>query len=243
MCMRTFVALVLFVSTLLVPARAQSEAGGATVTGTVSDPTGAAVPGAKVTLNSEQTGFTRMLETTGSGLYSFVRVPVGRFSLTVDRSGFKTVKRMDVDLAVGAVVTLDVTLTVGSRSESITVSGELPLVETTRSQSSTNVDERAVKDLPINGRNFLDFTLLTPGVNRDPRGGDLSFGGQRGTANSLLVDGTDSNNLFFGQSAGRAGSSCRTPSGPSNTVTSASCGRGSSSPTPGPGCRPSLRAG
>lgn len=199
-------ALVLCVPALLVPAWAQSEAGGATVTGTVSDPTGAAVPGAKVTLNSEQTGFTRVLETTGSGLYSFVRVPVGRYNLTVDRSGFKTVKRADIDLAVGAMVTLDVTLTMGSTSESITVSGELPLIETTRSQASTNVDERAVKDLPINGRNFLDFTLLTPGVNRDPRGGDLSFGGQRGTANSLLVDGMDSNNLFFGQSAGRAGS-------------------------------------
>lgn len=204
--MRKPIALVLLAIALCVSAFAQSEAGGATVSGTVSDPTGAAVPGAKITLASEQTGFTRVLETTGSGLYTFVRVPVGRYNLTVDRSGFKTVKRTDVDLAVGAVVTLDVTLTVGSTSESITVSGELPLVETTRSQASTNVDERAVKELPINGRNFLDFTLLTPGVNRDPRGGDLSFGGQRGTANSLLVDGMDSNNLFFGQSAGRAGS-------------------------------------
>ena len=146
------------------------------------------------------------METTGSGLFAFVRVPVGRYTLTVDRSGFKTVKRTEIDLTVGAVVTLDVTLTVGATSESITVSGELPLVETTRSQTSTSVNERAVQELPINGRNFLDFTLLTPGVNRDPRGGDLSFGGQRGTANSLLVDGMDSNNLFFGQSAGRAGS-------------------------------------
>ncbi|MBN9658514.1 MAG: TonB-dependent receptor [Acidobacteria bacterium] len=184
---------------------AQSEAGGATVTGTVTDPSGAAVTGAKVTLNSDQTGFTRVFETNASGLYNFVRVPVGRYNLTIDHSGFKSVKRTDIELAVGAVVTIDAALTVGSTSESITVSGDLPLVETTRSQTSTNVDERAVKDLPINGRNFLDFTLLTPGVNRDTRGGDLTFGGQRGTANSLLVDGMDSNNLFFGQSSGRAG--------------------------------------
>ncbi|QOY89632.1 TonB-dependent receptor [Paludibaculum fermentans] len=184
---------------------AQSEAGGATVTGTVTDPSGAAVTGAKVTLNSDQTGYTRVFETNASGLYNFARVPVGRYSLVIDKSGFKSVKRTDMDLTVGAMLTVDAALTVGSTSESITVSGDLPLVETTRSQTSTNVDERAVKDLPINGRNFLDFTLLTPGVNRDTRGGDLTFGGQRGTANSLLVDGMDSNNLFFGQSSGRAG--------------------------------------
>jgi outer membrane receptor protein involved in Fe transport len=183
----------------------QSEAGGATITGTVTDPTGAAVAGAKVTLNSDQTGFTRNFETNSSGLFSFVRVPVGRYNLSIDKSGFKMVKRTDIDLSVGAVVTLDAALTVGSTSESITVSGDLPIVETTRSQTSTTVDERAVKEMPINGRNFLDFSLLTPGVVRDPRGGDLSFGGQRGTSNSLLVDGMDSNNLFFGQSAGRAG--------------------------------------
>ena len=185
---------------------AQSEAGGATVTGAVTDPSGAAVQAAKITLNSEQTGFTRVLETNASGIYSFMRVPVGRYNLSIEKAGFKAIKRTDIDLTVGAMLTLDAALTVGSTAESITVSGELPLVETTRSQTSTSVDERAVKELPINGRNFLDFTLLTPGVNRDPRSGDLSFGGQRGTANSLLVDGMDSNNLFFGQSAGRAGS-------------------------------------
>ncbi len=203
--MLRLLALVVSTLALLTPGWAQSEAGGATLAGTITDPTGAAVPAAKVTLTSDQTGFTRVLETTGSGMYTFVRVPVGLYNLTVDRQGFKTVKRNEIGLTVGAVVTLDLSLTVGNAAESITVTGELPLVETTRSQASTAVDERAVKELPINGRNFLDFTLLTPGVNRDPRSGDLSFGGQRGTANSLLVDGMDSNNLFFGQSAGRAG--------------------------------------
>src|SRR5262249_39810070 len=80
------------------------------------------------------------------------------------------------------------------------------VIETTRSQTSTVVNQRAVEDLPINGRNFLDFAVLTPGVVKDPsRGGDLSFGGQRGTMNSLTVDGSDANNVFFGQSTGRAG--------------------------------------
>ena len=185
---------------------AQSEVGGATITGTVSDPSGASVLGAKVTVLSDQTGYSRAVETNAAGLFTFVRVPVGRYTVTIEMPGFKPVKRTNVDLGVGAVLNLDFTLEVGSTQETVTVTGEVPLVETTRSQTSTNVNEKAVHDLPINGRNFLDFTLLTPGVVRDPRGGDLSFGGQRGTANSLLVDGMDSNNLFFGQSAGRAGS-------------------------------------
>jgi hypothetical protein len=68
------------------------------------------------------------------------------------------------------------------------------------------VGERAVRELPVNGRNFLDFATLTPGVVRDPRAGDLSFGGQKGTLNSIQIDGVDNNNLFFGQSLGRTGS-------------------------------------
>jgi outer membrane receptor protein involved in Fe transport len=184
---------------------AQSEAGGATLLGTVTDPTGATVAAAKVTLSSPQIGFTRVTQTTDSGLFNFPRVPVGLYVLEVEKAGFRTIKRENIELAVGAVVDLTVPLSVGSTSESITVTEEVSLVESTRSQTSTNVGSRAVADLPINGRNFLDFTTLTPGVVRDPRGGDLSFGGQRGTANSLLVDGMDSNNLFFGQSAGRAG--------------------------------------
>src|SRR6185295_18732437 len=85
---------------------------------------------------------------------------------------------------------------------------ETPIVEATRSSTSTSVSARAVADLPVNGRNFIDFTTLTPGVIKDPttsRAGDLSFAGQKGPANSLLVDGADSNNLFFAQATGRTG--------------------------------------
>jgi hypothetical protein len=99
-----------------------------------------------------------------------------------------------------------VKLDVGAVTEVITVTDQAPIVETTRSQTSTVVDARSVSELPINGRNFLDFTVLTPGVVKDPtRAGDLTFGGQRGTLNSLQVDGADSNNVFFGQAQGRTG--------------------------------------
>ncbi len=185
---------------------AQAEIGGASLNGTVTDSSGAAVPNAKVTLTNSQTGLTRTTATNQAGLYNLPQLPVGSYDLTVEAGGFKLSKRTGISLTVGAVATLDVSLEIGATQESVSVTAEVPVVETTRSQTSTTVTTKQVGDLPINGRNFLDFTLLTPGVTRDQsRFGDLSFGGQRGTSNSLLVDGSDSNNIFFGQSTGRAG--------------------------------------
>jgi len=186
-------------------AYAQSEAGAGTISGSVVDPSGAAVAGARVTALSPATGFQRSVETTESGIFTLVRMPAGSYDVTVEKQGFKQLRRGAVVVNVGSVTPLDVRLEIGAVSESVTVTGETGVVETTRSQTSTVVEEKLVRDLPINGRNFLDFTTLTPGVVRDPRGGDLSFGGQRGTVNSFLIDGADSNNLFFGQSTGRQG--------------------------------------
>src|SRR5256885_14019840 len=99
------------------------------------------------------------------------------------------------------------TLPISTGNETVQVSAEAPVVETTGSSMSATIGDRQIANVPTNGRNFLDFTLLTPGVVRDfTRGGDLSFAGQRGTLNSLTVDGTDNNNTFFGQTLGRTGS-------------------------------------
>src|SRR5437660_12659431 len=88
----------------------------------------------------------------------------------------------------------------------VDVAAQGEIVETTRTSVSSTINERAIQNLPVNGRNFLDFATLTPGVVREPtRGGDLTVGGQKGTLNSLQVDGTDNNNTFFGQSFGRTG--------------------------------------
>ncbi|MBY0508278.1 MAG: TonB-dependent receptor [Bryobacteraceae bacterium] len=184
---------------------AQSEIGSASLSGTVSDPSGAIVSGAKVTVSNVATGLIRSMNTTEAGLFTFVRLPVGTYNLEVAQNGFAPLKIENLPLTVGGQTSLDLKLQVTSATSSVNVSSEIPLVETTRANVATAVNEKAVRDLPINGRNFLDFTVLTPGVVRDPRGGDLSFGGQRGTANSLLIDGGDSNNLFFGQASGRAG--------------------------------------
>ncbi len=185
---------------------AQSEIGRATLTGAILDPSGAAVAGAKVTATNTATQFARNTESSSAGIYTFAGLPVGGYEVTVEARGFATPKLTGITLEVGAVASLDVHLTIGSTEQTVSVTAELGVVETARSQTSTVVNERAVADLPVNGRNFLDFTLLTPGVGRDlTRYGDISFGGQRGTTNSILVDGSDSNNLFFGQATGRTG--------------------------------------
>ena len=202
MLLSRVISLLLAVSLLIF---AQSEIGSASLSGTVTDPSGAIVAGAKVTVSNVATGLVRSLTTTDAGFFNFVRLPVGIYNLDVQQGGFNSVKIDGLPLSVGGQTSLDLKLQVTSATASVDVNTDLPLVETTRVNTATAVNEKAIRDLPINGRNFLDFTVLTPGVVRDPRGGDLSFGGQRGTANSLLIDGGDSNNLFFGQSSGRAG--------------------------------------
>jgi hypothetical protein len=182
------------------------ESGSATINGAVTDPSGALIAGARVVATQTATGAQRTAQTSSAGLYSLTALAAGSYDVAVEATGFKQARFAAVPVSVGAVVTLDAHLEVGTTQETVDVSAEAPVVETTRSQTSTVVNQKAIADLPINGRNFLDFAVLTPGVVRDPtRGGDLSFGGQRGTANSLTVDGSDANNVFFGQSTGRAG--------------------------------------
>src|SRR3954454_3873329 len=198
--------LLLIFGVLLPNLHAQSEAGGATLNGTVTDATGAAVASAKVTATSPATGFTRTVQTSEAGLYTFPRIPVGAYEVAVEASGFKRAVQQNISLSVGSVLTVDLRLEVGAANETVSVTSEAPVVETERTATATTVSSQQVRDLPVNGRNFIDFTVLTPGVVRDPtRGGDLAFGGQRGPNNSLLVDGADSNNLFYGQATGRTG--------------------------------------
>lgn len=184
----------------------QSEVGTTSLNGTISDPSGAAVADAKITATNTATGFVREVTSTSAGLYNLTGLPVGAYEISVTAQGFKLTKASGLNLSLGAATTLNINLEIGTATSEISVASEAPLVETTRTVTSTSVSTRQVESLPINGRNFLDFTLLTPGVVRDPtRGGDISFGGQRGTSNSLLIDGSDANNTFFGQSAGRTG--------------------------------------
>ncbi|HYL11831.1 MAG TPA: carboxypeptidase regulatory-like domain-containing protein [Terriglobales bacterium] len=178
----------------------------ASVEGTVTDPSGAVVPNVAIKLTNTGTGAAFTGTSNESGYFRFPVIPVGSYELTAQAPGFAPYKLTAIDVAVGAKMNLPISLAVVGQKEAMLVTGEVPLVETTRTRVSATVDDHAVADLPVNGRNFMDFVLLTPAVVKDVRGGDLSFGGQRGTLNSLTIDGTDNNNTFFGQTLGRTGS-------------------------------------
>lgn len=175
------------------------------IAGILTDNTGAVVSNASVSARNKATDAKFTSNTSASGAYTFPILPVGSYELTFNANGFGETKR-EVTVAVGQKLGLDVALNVAGQTESVTVTSETPLIETERTQVATNVGEQQIRELPVNGRNFIDFALLTPGVNRDVRTGDLSFAGQRGTLNSLTVDGADNNNTFFGQTVGRTGS-------------------------------------
>ncbi len=117
---------------------AQSEIGGATLNGVVTDPSNAVVAGAKVTVHRTESGLTRTMETTNAGLYRFGGLPAGNYDLTIEAPGFKTAVQKNVPLTVGAVVTVDAKLEVGGVTETVSVAEEVPVIETTRSNVATS---------------------------------------------------------------------------------------------------------
>src|SRR5215208_7163659 len=201
---RTAWLVAIFTACVAAGASAQSVTG--SIQGTVVDQSGAVLPGVTVTVTNTATGATRTAVTDTAGMFRAELLPVGPYDLSAELSGFMPRKQADINLTVGNVLTFRIEMRVAGVAESVTVSAETPILETTRSQVSDTVDENAVRNLPVNGRNFINFALLTPGVTTDVRTGDISFAGQRGTLNSLVVDGADDNNTFFGQTIGRTGS-------------------------------------
>lgn len=191
---------------LALPVLAQSQAAGGAIEGTITDESGAILAGATVTVKSQATGIVRETRTDASGVYLAPLLPVGTYEVTASLQGFATTKRPNQPLTIGQTLIVDVSLKVAAAQEEVTVTAEAPVIDVSRTHQASTVGDRAVANLPVNGRNFIDFVLTTPGVNRDTRAGDISFAGQRGTLNSLVIDGADNNNSFFGQTLGRTGS-------------------------------------
>ena len=187
---------------------AQSQANTGNIEGRVTDPNAASVPNVTVTATNLATGLQKTAQTNDEGIYRIVFLPPGAYKVeTSGAQGFTPATFTNVIVTVGGQTPLDIQLSVGNATVAmVDVSAEGQVVETTRTSVSSVVNERAIQNLPVNGRNFLDFATLTPSVVRDPtRQGDLAVGGQKGTLNSLQVDGADNNNTFFGQSFGRTG--------------------------------------
>ncbi len=211
--MQRFVPILIALTFFVSSAFSQSQSTTGNIEGRIADQNGAFVPGIAITVTNQDTGFGKSVFTDDSGHYIFVLLPPGNYRLNVAAvKGFNAGTYENVRVTVGAKTVLDITLTIGGVVNVVDINAEGQGIETTRTSISSTVDERRVINLPTNGRNFLDFATLTPGVVRDPtRAGDLAVGGQKGTLNSVQIDGASSDNTFFGQSSGRVGSG-RAPS-------------------------------
>jgi outer membrane receptor protein involved in Fe transport len=186
------------------PALAQSATG--SISGTVFDTAGAPLPGAGVTAKNAQTGAARNATTNATGAFQFPLVPVGIYEVAANLQGFTPSRVGKAEVSVGADTTVRLTMSITGVKSAVTVTEEAPVVETSKTEQASAVNETYIQNLPTNGRNFIDFVLTTPGVTKDPRLGDISFAGQRGTLNSLVIDGANNDNTFFGQALGRTGS-------------------------------------
>src|SRR6202795_5080720 len=186
---------------------AQDAATGA-IRGTVLDPSGGRIAQASIVAVNAGTGIRYSTTSDAEGRFALDLLPVGEYSARAVAQGMSAQVTPVLHVEIGAAAEIEFHLTIAGAQEKITVSGEPQLVETKATAVTTLLDERAISDLPINGRRFSDLMLLSPGVTQDPRSltsatnGDLSFGGLRGFQNSFLVDGGDFNNAFFAQARG-----------------------------------------
>ncbi len=188
--------------------RAQDASTGA-LRGTVVDAQGAAITAADIVAIRVDTGIRYHSATDTEGRFKLDLLPPGEYSARAEAEGMLPQNSPLVRVEIGAATELAFKLAVAGGKETVTVSDAPQLVETQPSAVSALVDERAIGDLPLNGRRYTDLSLLAPGVTQDPRGltsssnGDLAFGGIRGYQSSYLVDGADNNNGFFAQARGR----------------------------------------
>jgi Carboxypeptidase regulatory-like domain len=191
---------------------AQTIVNTGTVRGVVTDKSGAVVAEAAVVLLSRGTGQRQSRTTNGAGIFLFPSQPVGPYTLEVGAAGFGKTVVEGVYVQVGQPTTVDVELQPGSGRESITVSGESPLLRAEDSNQSSVINRELLDGLPLNGRRFLDFALLVPNVSPDGQNGLVSFAGEQGGqdtgyanangGNSFSVDGASATSNYFGNARG-----------------------------------------
>ena len=183
---------------------AQSQANTGIIEGTVSDPSGRSIPKAQITIVNLGTNFTRELVSDDEGRFRGLLLPLGPYRVTTKAPNFGTNVREGLDLAVGQTISLNVVLGITQVEQVVSVSADAPILESGRVENSTYLDQRSVRDLPNNGRNFLSLVTLTPGVSivQGPDGDEISINGQKGINNNVSIDGADNNNPFFGEQRG-----------------------------------------
>ena len=185
---------------------AQNSSNAASLRGTVRDATGAAVPGAKITIRQPATNQTRQTVSGADGLYVFDTVPVGEYEVRAKAPGFAAYLNPSVALALGRTTELDLNLNLSGVNETVTVSDRAAVIDRTATSVTTSIDPERIAELPVNSRNYLEFTLLAPAVapSSTAAGGSsgnytgapradsgFTFGGLRARSNMISIDGLD----------------------------------------------------
>jgi outer membrane receptor protein involved in Fe transport len=204
----TLAVAVVMVLGLAQPAFSQVTAAQAQLNGTVKDQAGGVIVKATVTLKNVDTNHVYTTTTNGDGFYILANIPPGNYELSAEFTGFGKAVQKDVVLRVAQVATIDISLKVAAATEVVEVKTEAPVIEPTRTEVSQVVATEQIQALPISGRLFTDFALLSPGVTTgrislqstftDPSTTRISFGGQRDLSNSVTVDGADNINSATG---------------------------------------------
>ncbi len=204
--MTRFFALLTLIAAFSLSAFAQAGGSTSEIKGRIADPNGAVVTGATVTVTDTSKGVSRTATTDAQGEYRFLSLTPGTYQLRVEASGFSSQVVNAIQVTVGQTADQNFTLRVGDASATVEISADPPVIETDRSQQSTTIGERFIRELPIDRRDYLTFTLLSPGVvdsnaladNTDfrvaqtPNSG-ISFYGNNGRGNSITVDGAEAN--------------------------------------------------
>src|SRR3989449_1581648 len=180
----------------------QSTTDGA-IGGTVKDQHKGLVPNAKVTVRNTETNMEGNAVTDETGGFRIVQLRPGPYVVTVEAQGFSPYKREKVVVEIGRVTFLDIPLTVGGVAATVEVRGEAPVVDASGQDFSTNLDQTSINELPINGRRWSNFALLTPGATPDGDFGLISFRGISGLLNNDTGDAGDNNQAFFSEQRGR----------------------------------------
>ena len=192
----------LLVLALCAFAFAQSTTTGA-IGGVVTNPNKEVVPGAAVSVKNIDTNKEDSATTDDSGRFKVANLQPGRYAVTVNSSGFSPLTQENVIVEIGRETPLEVSLSVGPVTGTVDVSAEAPVINTTQQDFSTNINQTSINELPINGRRWSNFALLTPGAVPDGTFGLISFRGISGLLNNNTIDGGDNNQAFFAEERGR----------------------------------------
>lgn len=185
-----------------IPANAQSTTDGA-IGGAITDPSGAVIPHASVTVKNLGTGAGATGTSDDVGRFIITHLAPGTYLVEISASGFAHFRATSITVEVGRVTPLDAALGVQTQAETVMATAEAPVITTDRSDFSTNINNDSINNLPINGRRWSTFALATPGAVPDGNFGLVSFRGVSGLLNNNTVDGGDNNQAFFAEEKGR----------------------------------------